>query len=322
MITMTTQATPPGPYLALTTDDATIELYVVDAYRSSVATFTGHSKCKLRTVCFSVDSTKLAAGDENGVVIVWDIVSKEQLAVLSKEETHDLVYDVVSVCFNREGDTLICKYGNGTVTMWDISAAKEVTSVACRRGYFSGAHYTADYEGIVTADVITKKVAGKVIKIECIAVWNSDMTAKASLPTSHLVNDIAVSPLGDIIAIATDTFQIAVWDIIANCERTSLVGHTASVRRVSFDSDGSRLVSSSTDQTIRWWNILGNGEELRCHCFDGVAWEMALCTANNYVACYISQQRVVLFDIETGQQQAEFEDMHVGSFSCSSVVLM
>ena len=65
---------------------------------------------------------------------------------------------------------------------------------------------------------------------------------------------IAVSPNGDLIAVAT---AIGIWLYDAKTYHTVdlLIGHTNSVESVTFSPNGKILVSASFDQTVKLWSV-------------------------------------------------------------------
>lgn len=68
------------------------------------------------------------------------------------------------------------------------------------------------------------------------------------------INEIEYSPDGGLIA-AASTVGIWLYDAETGAEKTLFTGHTESVTCVSFNSDGTLLVSGSADNTVRLWDV-------------------------------------------------------------------
>eukprot|EP01126_Amoeba_proteus_P067105 TRINITY_DN9840_c0_g1_i3.p1 TRINITY_DN9840_c0_g1~~TRINITY_DN9840_c0_g1_i3.p1 ORF type:complete len:119 (+),score=14.59 TRINITY_DN9840_c0_g1_i3:330-686(+) len=96
---------------------------------------------------------------------------------------------------------------------------------------------------------------------------------------------------------ATDTLEPHELDSVSSLplrQRTELIGHTASVAAVAFNSNGEYCLSASYDKTIRLWNpytsklikvyrghgyqvvdvvvVMGLVEEVTCSRSEGVVW--------------------------------------------------
>ena len=68
------------------------------------------------------------------------------------------------------------------------------------------------------------------------------------------INEIEYSPDGSLLAVAS-TVGIWLYDANTGVEKALLTGHTAPVRCVSFNSNGTMLVSGSNDNTVRLWDV-------------------------------------------------------------------
>ena len=67
-----------------------------------------------------------------------------------------------------------------------------------------------------------------------------------------------------LVALETESWgnTIKLWDAATGEELRILTGHRSSVSSVSFNPDGTRIVSGSEDNTIKVWDA-DTGEELR-----------------------------------------------------------
>src|SRR6266852_2812884 len=70
-----------------------------------------------------------------------------------------------------------------------------------------------------------------------------------------VINRIAWSPDGKILASPSSDKTIRIWDIQMRQQLHVLIGHTDEVNAVAWSPDGSVLASCSDDKTIRFWNL-------------------------------------------------------------------
>jgi WD40 repeat protein len=53
-----------------------------------------------------------------------------------------------------------------------------------------------------------------------------------------------------------------IWDATTGAEVVTLRGHTGGVFSATFSPDGSRIVTASTDGTVKWWDATTGAEVL------------------------------------------------------------
>ena len=75
-----------------------------------------------------------------------------------------------------------------------------------------------------------------------------------SIATDAVPLQVAVSPNGNLIAVAMDGGHLELWSADGGTTR-GLVGHTDIVNGVAFTPDSSRLVSVSLDRTTKVWSV-------------------------------------------------------------------
>jgi WD40 repeat protein len=76
-----------------------------------------------------------------------------------------------------------------------------------------------------------------------------------------MVEDVAFSPDGKTLALASREGSVQLWDVAAGKLLESLKGHSGAVTAVVFSPDGRTLASGGTDKTVRLWNV-ATGREL------------------------------------------------------------
>lgn len=93
---------------------------------------------------------------------------------------------------------------------------------------------------------------------ETLRLWDADTGASLCDPIqqSSKVRDVVFFPNGSHIACGLEDGQLAVWDVATReMLGPTLQGHTKSINRLSLSSDGLRLVSASSDHTLRLRNM-------------------------------------------------------------------
>jgi WD40 repeat protein len=71
-------------------------------------------------VAFSADGKFVAAGEQMGAVVIWDVERESDVAHLAGHE-----WVVFAVAFSRDGTSLISGGADGTVRVWDVAARQQ-----------------------------------------------------------------------------------------------------------------------------------------------------------------------------------------------------
>ena len=69
------------------------------------------------------------------------------------------------------------------------------------------------------------------------------------------VEDVAFSPDGKTLALASREGSVQLWDVATGKILQTLKGHSSAVQAVVFSPDGRTLASGSSDETVRLWNV-------------------------------------------------------------------
>ena len=93
-----------------------------------------------------------------------------------------------------------------------------------------------------------------------VKAWRSDVLSAGSkkFTISQIVRDLAWSPVGNKLAIASGNHSIDIIDLLATDpvnKAKTLTGHIATLMSVAFSHDGRFLLSTSLDKTARVWDM-------------------------------------------------------------------
>jgi WD40 repeat protein/serine/threonine protein kinase len=120
-------------------------------------------------------------------------------------------------------------------------------------------------------------------------------------PDKHLINAVAFSPDGRLLASAAADRTVRVWDLAAGRTVLTLRGHQDSVACVAFSPDGKRLATASQDKTVKLWDA-GSGRALRTlkgHLWQ--VWGIAFSPDGRRLASAAGDRTVRIWDLATGR---------------------
>ena len=243
--------------------------------------FSGHLT-DLRTLTFSLDGACLVSGDSRGTINLWDT----QTGGVIKTFSVDFV-GVCSVSISMDNTTIASVHGGAEIWLWDtitggsraITCYGSVTAVrfslttpklltfsstsgAVVQWNIDNPGPIADRYGLGLAYEKAAFSSDKTCFISegggAATVCSSDsgvVIAKLHVPPSRkrTLCTWNISPNGKYIACGASS-TILVWDITRPEPHliNTLIGHTGTITSISFSSS---LISSSGDQSIRFWQI-------------------------------------------------------------------
>jgi len=214
---------------------------IYDSHDFSVLTrLRGHDEA-IQSIDFSPDSRKLVSSDNRGNIMVWDINSTSSLFTIP---TADWVH---SVKFSSSGNELIAIQGyEKRALIFDLQghliaelpAQKQVNDLEIN--FDKTEVYLGCHNEIQVWSLLTRRITRKI-----------PFSGLMCMTMNHNNSQLGIGlSSGDVVILNTELE-----------EQAKLSGHFKPVLSIDFSIEDSELISGSSDQTIRIWN-LENGQEI------------------------------------------------------------
>ncbi|MDJ0594036.1 MAG: WD40 repeat domain-containing protein [Pleurocapsa sp. MO_226.B13] len=214
-----------------------------------------HHKLAFSSIAFSPDGTKLAAGDWDGNIYLWNPEqSYSEFKLLTGHEE-----GINAIAFSPDGKWLVSGSLDKTVRLWDLRQEHPVSKVI------------GEHEKDVTS--IAFKPDGSLLasgsKDQTVKLWENwhqldqspiILAKHSSKGEMGIVRSLNFSPYGSQLAVGCEHPNIWLWDVqeptqTPDKEPIVRYGHENKIRSVAFSPGGRWLASASDDHTIRLWDI-------------------------------------------------------------------
>lgn len=265
----------------------------------NTVTLKGHSTSAFR-MAFSSDGARLASGDYEGVVIIWDVAKGK---AVHKWSAHAAAVDCIA--WSRDGSRVMTACDDARqVRMWDTDTGENlwtadvggpVTSIAflLNGNHVASSGSTVNINGkdyderrIRVWNVETGKPVREIpghtgaiylatpVAAETILSGSSDGTTRLwqladgselkRCQANGEITGVAQSPNGELAAFSTfRPAVVTIWNLESGKPIQTLSGHRDGLRSVAFLPSGTGVVTSSWDSTVRVWDV-GTGKEQAC----------------------------------------------------------
>jgi len=215
-----------------------------------LAQLTGHVG-RVTSVAGSADVKLLATASADGLVRVWD---GETFRPLSEPRGH--IAPVRTIRVSTDGTRAVTTGADGSARVWNLVTGRELRAFAVA----GAVEFTPDGLGLVTphgrSGSDTAIVRDILTGMEMIPDQPPPRPANTigDWVAGHGVS-LAVSPTGNMIAVALPDGTIALYEWATHGHRRTLVGHGSRCRAMVFTPDGSRLLTAAADHTVLVWDV-------------------------------------------------------------------
>jgi WD40 repeat protein len=202
-------------------------------------------------VAFHPDGTRVASGDVNGEVCLWQITNGQKLQTYLGHTNW-----IWSVAFSPDGQLLASSGDDHTIRLWDVPTGQCLSILSEHTNWVRSTAFSPNGQILASAshdrtvrlwDINTERVI-QVLQGHTAEVWS-----------------VAFSSDGHYLASSGDDRTIRLWDVQSGTCLKVLEGHADSIWSVAFSSISTQisseyeqnivLVSGSIDHTIKIWDV-------------------------------------------------------------------
>lgn len=279
---------PDGKIFASGSLDNTIILWNLATGKPIGEPLTGHSNY-VTSVAFNPDGSILASGSSDQTVILWDVAAVLNTSVPKSQHIDKFLTGhsktVSSVVFSPDSKTLISGSYDGTIVIWDIATGQSLKKfVAGQSDLIRSLAISPDGRTLASASLDIENLS--ILSPPTVTLWNyaTGKSTKQIILTNKdfggdgysefgwseldSVYNVTFSPDGKILAAATGSGTIILWDIAKRRPTGQLLRGHITFAKLAFSPDSKTLASASYDGTIRLWDVStaqSIGQPLRGH---------------------------------------------------------
>ncbi|GAA4607301.1 serine/threonine-protein kinase [Actinoallomurus liliacearum] len=225
------------------------------------------------SAAFSLDGTRLAVGNGDGTISLWDVATGA-VAALPYLDPVEWNGSLSCVAFDPAGATLATTYDAPAVRLWNPATRTNSATLHTGDGHWVAALAFSPSGGIlVTAS--GNGNPGNTSSDGLLQLWDTSSHGNlATLArTNSDVHSLAFAPDGKTLANLCNDGTITLWDVTTRTRTATLTGSGSGVTCVAFGPNAV-LASGFTDGAITLWDItrrksvaaLNTGTDARVNC--------------------------------------------------------
>ncbi len=205
---------------------------------------------------WSPDGSKLASGNQNGVVQIWDIeTGAESLRFQATTSS------VVNLSWSPDISRLATANGDERIKIWNAEDGELLLEICCHT-----------FRKFIAGDIAWSNDATLLASVgndSTVRIWDSSsgvMQRAVCCTDSEWSRAVSWSPDGTKLAAASYSSlgagSVTIWETDTWAQARTLEGNTMSIMDFDWSPDGTMIVASGNDGRIYFWDV-DSGELLR-----------------------------------------------------------
>lgn len=213
-----------------------------------------HKEITVRCLAWSKGDYRIATGDTDGDIVIWDYGKNELILRIKAHENR-----VRTVAWSPDGSRIVSGSSDGYVRTWDAKSGKELKK--SKNVFAKGAR-----EGRPTIYSVKWSPDGKQLascRGNSSVIWDANTYRETFTLDGHtdLVRSVAWSNDGTLFASCSNDATIRIWNARTRKEVCTLTLERADIAKdtsifcVHFSQNGEFVAGKSTDNSVRLWRI-------------------------------------------------------------------
>jgi WD40 repeat protein len=198
-----------------------------------------------------------------------------------------------AIVFSPDGQSLAVGHDEGPILIYEVAGGATRTLVR-DYGICTSCAYSPDGKSLAAAS----------------DTWNSvrifDVATGEPLGSVPGQRVVAFSPDGRLLATESsdvrEYYPIELWDIAAGKSAGQLIGHKGQILSIQFSTDGTALVTGSSDGTARLWNLDDRTQRLVLRAHQAGVHKVAFLLDEKSLATTSFDGSLKTWDVATGRQ--------------------
>ena len=234
---------PNGKQVISASYDSTVRIWDAETGAEHIVIGKGIFDGQVNNVRFSPEGNRIVtAGGFLYIndIIIWDAETGGEIRRFPGHSN-----SILSTEWDSTGKRIVSASYDNTAKLWDVETGEFINTFAGNTEFLRKATMSRDRKRLVTGS------NGKKVNI-----WNAETgVLERSLEFLALVNAVAISPDGHLVAAGGYDEKIMLWKTETGNEVWPLRGHRNSIYDLTFHPGGKYLASASGDSTIRIWDV-------------------------------------------------------------------
>jgi WD40 repeat protein len=237
--------TPDGSQAITTGQDGTVRLWSYDRPMLPITFLAGHNAA-VNHASFSPDGSKVVTASDDGSAKLWNAYDGALMSTLQ----HELWSKLESVGFSPDGEQIVVA-ANAGAFLWRGNGQGEAKQF--HKGPVVQAAYGPNGNKLV---VRTRGIRNRSTDSLYIYSTNGNGQPKSFSGHSRFSDFSPLSPDGNrALTYSMDAQQAYLHDLKSGASTDTLKGHESLVLDAGFSPDGQKIVTASSDMTIRLWDV-------------------------------------------------------------------
>lgn len=267
-----------------------IALYIFWSWPSPsiLATLTGHKR-EIHTLVIAPDAEVIASGGQGGVIRLWDLVKRRELARLNLPKGEEL--SVLSIAFAPNGKVLATGDDSGAVHLWDVGKGKVLFQVNRDKDPIVSISFSPNGEIMVTGS-----------RQGTVVIWDVQAQRElSSLTMPQVLGYTGMSRDGRKLISGGEKGQIVLLELKIRGKIDKLAswkGHEGRVHQVVFSPDGQYAASAGSDGLVKLWQV--SNQKLLAefhHSSQGSVQSLLFSPQGHFLATGGSDQTIHIWDV-------------------------